>query len=63
MKKPEHLPEFDWAYNPENWEYTWHVDDFGEMMDNEIDGADTGTVVAMNTLIEGPTIYESPDQL
>ncbi len=54
MAKTE-LPKYDYVYNPEDWEATYH--DTCELGERYVEDSDPGTVFEAQTLIEGPKIY------
>lgn len=49
------LPEFDYVFNPEDWEETYHTT--CELAECYVEDSDPGTVFEAQTLIEGPKIY------
>lgn len=54
MPKTE-LPKYDYVYNPEDWEVTYH--DTCELGERYVEDSDPGTILEAQTLIEGPKIY------
>lgn len=49
------LPKFDYVFNPEDWEETYH--DAYELGERYVEDSKPGTILEAQTLIEGPKIY------
>lgn len=54
MPKTE-LPKYDYVFNPEDWEETYH--DTCELGERYVEDSDQGAILEAQTLIEGPKIY------